>query len=73
MKVKDILSLLTVLDSIMIYEMWQGDFGTYVDTFYDGKNGEMDTKLYEEVLQREIVFLSVYGNKLYICLDGDKE
>lgn len=71
MKVKDLLSLLTVLDSIKIYEMRQGNFGTYVDILYEGKNGELDTKLYKEVLQREVLFLSIYGSILYICLDGD--
>lgn len=73
MKVKDILSLLTVLDSIKIYEMWQDDVRTYVDILYEGKNGMLDTKFYKQVSQREILHLTIYGNVLYICLDGDKE
>lgn len=73
MKVKDLLNLLTVLDSIKIYEMWQGEVGTYVDILYEGKNGKLDTKLYKQILQREVLFLSVYGSELYICLDGDMD
>ena len=72
MKVEDVLNTLTTCDKVAIGERWQDDAGTYVGIFFEGKN-EFNMGLDENVLQREVMLLTVYENTLLIEVDGDED
>lgn len=72
MKVKEILNTLTILDRVVIYERRQGDFGPYVSVFFEGQN-EFDMGLDKNILQRDVIMLTVEENRLLIMVDGDED
>ena len=72
MKVEDILNTLTTRDKVIIYKTRQDDVRDYVDIFFKGENG-FDVELDENVLQREVILLTVYENTLFIEADGDED